>query len=455
MLTVQTIQKALRDAKASGADVWITDQTKARGIGRLRLRARPSDAGIWYYRYSDPEGKQVQLSIGAYDAKSVTGLSLKEARDKAGELSKQYQDGHRDLRAHLEHQQAEEAARIETAKRAREEAARKAKSGSLKALLQGYSDYLKAQGKQSAKDVAGLFRLHVLTPPEIAVIAEMRAASITHRDITRVVAQLTDAGKGRTAAKLRSYISAAYAAALQAEGDPTIPTALHGFDLTGNPASVVSAKSLAKYNRARERVLNEGELKAFLAALERQPGLHADAIMLLLLLGGQRPAQLLRVRRADVDLDGKTITLFDGKGARQHPRAHVLPLTDRAVEIIKRHSAGEFLLSTFGKVPLRAETITKAVTEISTGMVKRKEAREPFQLRDLRRTCETMLAGMGISRDVRAQLLSHGLGGVQQKHYDRHEYMNEKRHALGAWDRRLKEIAGGEKAGNVVALRGV
>lgn len=37
-LTDKTILKALRDAKASGVDVWITDQTKARGIGRLRLR---------------------------------------------------------------------------------------------------------------------------------------------------------------------------------------------------------------------------------------------------------------------------------------------------------------------------------------------------------------------------------------------------------------------------------
>lgn len=293
-LTDNTIQKALRDAKASGVDVWLTDQTKARGIGRLRLRARPGKVGMWYFRYSDPDGKQVQLPIGAYDANNVTGLGLKEARGKAGELSKQYQDGHRDLRAHIEHQQAEEAARIETAKRAREEAARKAKSGSLKALLQGYGDYLKAQGKQSTKDVTGLFRRHVFEA--FPVIAEMRAASITHRDITTVLAKLIEAGKGRTAAKL--------------------------------------------------------------------------------------------------------------------------------------------------------------VSEISTGMVKRKEAREPFQLRDLRRTCETMLASMGISRDVRAQLLSHGLGGVQQVHYDKYEYMVEKRNALEAWGNRLKEIAGGAKADNVVAIRG-
>ena len=52
-----------------------------------------------------------------------------------------------------------------------------------------------------------------------------------------------------------------------------------------------------------------------------------------------------------------------------------------------------------------------------------------------------MLAAMGISKDVRAQLLSHGLGGVQGRHYDQHEYMDEKRNALQAWADRLQALA--------------
>jgi hypothetical protein len=51
-------------------------------------------------------------------------------------------------------------------------------------------------------------------------------------------------------------------------------------------------------------------------------------------------------------------------------------------------------------------------------MVKEGDARAPFQLRDIRRTAETMLAGLGVSKDVRAHLLSHGLGGMQNQHYD-------------------------------------
>ena len=78
---------------------------------------------------------------------------------------------------------------------------------------------------------------------------------------------------------------------------------------------------------------------------------------------------------------------------------------------------------------------------------------EAFDLRDVRRTCETMLAGMGISRDTRAQLLSHGLSGVQAAHYDRHTYTDEKRATLVAWEQRLDEITTDRPAGNVVRIK--
>ncbi len=54
----------------------------------------------------------------------------------------------------------------------------------------------------------------------------------------------------------------------------------------------------------------------------------------------------------------------------------------------------------------------------------------PFTLGDLRRTVETRLSAAGVSKEHRAQLHSHGLGGVQDRHYDMHEYLDEKRAAL-------------------------
>jgi hypothetical protein len=49
---------------------------------------------------------------------------------------------------------------------------------------------------------------------------------------------------------------------------------------------------------------------------------------------------------------------------------------------------------------------------------------------DLRRTVETTLSGAHVSKETRARLQSHGLNGVQERHYDKHECMAEKRAAL-------------------------
>ena len=59
---------------------------------------------------------------------------------------------------------------------------------------------------------------------------------------------------------------------------------------------------------------------------------------------------------------------------------------------------------------------------------------QSFRLGDIRRTAETMLASLGFSLDLRGQLLSHGLGGVQNRHYDKHDYMPEKLKMLKAWE---------------------
>ncbi|QCX51681.1 hypothetical protein [Ralstonia pseudosolanacearum] len=45
---------------------------------------------------------------------------------------------------------------------------------------------------------------------------------------------------------------------------------------------------------------------------------------------------------------------------------------------------------------------------------------------------ETALAAARISKDVCGRLQSHGITGVRDRHYDGHEYMDEKRHALEA-----------------------
>lgn len=76
-----------------------------------------------------------------------------------------------------------------------------------------------------------------------------------------------------------------------------------------------------------------------------------------------------------------------------------------------------------------------------------------IQLRDIRRTCETMLAALKVSKDVRSHLLSHGLGGVQNQHYDRHSYWLEKVQALRKWAAHLAKLKAGTTVNRVPLAR--
>ncbi len=53
-----------------------------------------------------------------------------------------------------------------------------------------------------------------------------------------------------------------------------------------------------------------------------------------------------------------------------------------------------------------------------------------FQAKRIRSGVETLLASAGVSQEVRGRLQSHGISGVQARHYDGHEYLAEKRKAL-------------------------
>lgn len=431
-----------------GRDKWRSDGA-ARGAGQLVARKR-REGTLLYFRYTPVPGekREAAVPLGAYDEKGATGLTLAQARAKAAELAALHRAGHHDLNAHLarERAAAERArAEAEAAARAAREAAQR---GTLRQLLTAYIEHLRSGGKvKSARDSASQVKCHI--DQEAPELLGRKAAEIGVDEFVAVLGRVVAKQKGRTASKLRSTLNAAYELAIAARTDPSVPGALAAFDVRMNP--VASIGSMSKFNKTRDRVLDATELGAFLRRVERmRPGAARDAVRCLLLLGGQRPMQLLRCERTQVDLPGGTVTLYDSKGRRAQPRAHVLPLVREAKEILARRvETGErFLFSTDGEHAMRVETLGAAVGDIVQQMLAADppEARSEFQTRDLRRTAETMLAGLKVSSDVRAQLLSHGLSGVQIRHYDKHSYALEKKQALEKWARHLGKLQAGERA---------
>ena len=436
VITAREIDVATSKARASRKDIWLTDPG-VRGRGRFTIRCTPNGARICMYRYTRADGTRDTLRVGDYDPQGVAGFSLHQAREKAAELVRLAAGGD-DVRVLLIEREEARAAAAEAALAARRNASR----GSLAAMYRVYASTL--QGRESHYDVQSVFKLHLSGP--FPNLAARPAGQVKAEELRDVLARLIEAGKGRTAAKLRAYLRAAFGMAMRAGLDPTLPEALTAFDIQVNPADRLP--SLAQFSKALDRALTLPELHAFWRRVESAPESPSrDALMACMYLGGQRPTQLLRLTPKHVDVSGATVTLLDPKGRNRHanPRRHLLPVLDDLMPVIRRrlaHTEGADspIFSTHGRVPLRKETVALLVTEIAKAMQKAGELeRGPFSMRDLRRTAETHMAALGISSDVRAQIQSHGLGGVQARHYDRHDYMPEKRAALAMWVGRFKD----------------
>nr|BAH89608.1 tyrosine recombinase [uncultured bacterium]BAH89887.1 tyrosine recombinase [uncultured bacterium]BAH90146.1 tyrosine recombinase [uncultured bacterium] len=395
---------------------------------RLAVRATKGAKAFVFEGYLNR--RTVRITIGA-----VQDWTLDAARKEARRLQTLIDRGV-DPREQKAAEREARAAR-KAAEAAACRAADEARRYTLGALLDAYTGHLRARGKtKSARDAAGAFKRHL--PPRLLM---QPAKGITSRELAAVVRAVHESGKTRMAGVLRSYLLAAFNAARHAEFDTSLPAELIGFEVTANPAELVKPIPVGR----RDRVLSLAELRAYVAHLGDDP--TDCALRLALLAGGQRMAQLLRATVND--WDGATLRLTDPKGRRSTPREHLLPLAPLAAELAGRlatraRSRGVPWLFSHGTKPMDPATPGKRVAEISARL-----NGEPFDLRDIRRTCETLLAGLGVSRDTRAQLLSHGLSGVQAAHYDRHSYTAEKHAALLAWERHLTEAAGE----NVVPLR--
>lgn len=443
-LTDRQIQAA-RPKEQDGhvSDHWISDGG-ARGSGRLYLRVQANGRKSFFYRYAGPSGKRGAIPLGEYTQRGGrAGLTLNQARDKSSELSRLYLDGIRDLHGYIEARVQTQEREISRSNKAALDKADEDQHRSLRSLIAAYLVALEQADASDVANVRSMFRLHLLEAyPELV---EIRASEVKPKDLRAPLARLVEAKKGRTAGKLRSYMRAAYSQAIKADYDPTAPACMLGFGIETNPCDALPA--LSQFNRTRERNLDEFELNLYMEEVEKLPHAARDALLLSLYLAGQRPTQLLRTKTEDVSVGGTypELRMRDPKGARQQARLHVLPLTGTALELVTKLvkcGEGHILASAQRKrdTSIRIETLSNAVADISKRLIEKRRINAPFKLSDIRRTAETMLARIGVAKDIRAQLLSHGLGGVQDRNYDRHTYMEEKRQALVKWQAALENV---------------
>jgi integrase len=195
----------------------------------------------------------------------------------------------------------------------------------------------------------------------------------------------------------------------------------------------------------RERVLTEAEIRSLMTVLDVLRG-PACAAIKLLLLTGQRRSEVAGMAWSEID--GDTWLLA---GARtKNGKAHAVPLSRQARAVIEqqpRISGCDFVFSSGSKPVANFSRVKKEIDKIM-----RPEA--PWVVHDLRRTCASHMARLGITLPVIEKLLNHASGSFRGivSVYQRHDYANEKRAALAAWGREVERIVKGESA-KIVKLR--
>ena len=384
--------------------------------GAMQARVDTVGAVALYYRCK-VDGQEARVRIGAYDPNcppkalglsKAGGLSLAGARAKAVQLAVDHH-GNKE-QGGLAAKRREQAAE----RKQRKVALAALQDQTVEALFTAYVDLLKQRGKVDARDAE-------LTLKRFAAANSTLAGTPAHMakpaDFVTGLRKLHEAGKVREPGKVRSYAHAAFRTAMLAATDPGIPVKFEAFKVVVNPLATIRATP----SRADKNPMTVAELRRFWAIAQQTEGTAGALMRLHILTGGQRIAQLLRLQREDVHEN--YIVLRDPKGRRTEARRHVVPLLDEAKTALAEFDGAPavFLVN---KRPVSPETFHHLEVESIGASIR------GFAPKRLRSGVETALASLGISREVRAQLQSHGLGGVQDRHYDDHDYLAEKRAAL-------------------------
>lgn len=312
------------------------------------------------------------------------------------------------------------------------------KAATLGELLTAYIQYLESQGKNSARAVQKSLERHV--HKEFPRLWKKPADEITLHDCLEIVGAINDRGNARQADKVRAYLKSAYSVALNSRGSASVPKAMRDLKISTNPAREL--RKIEGSGNAKERALTVSEFRAYWRRVLSLPEPKRSLALLHILTGGQRQQQLARVTLSDIDPDAPSMTIWDNKGRRSQPRRHVIPLLPECVDAMTRiGGGGDYVFScNGGQSPIHVSFLNDITKGICDQMEKAKELEKGrFTAGAIRATIETRLiaAPYRVSSDVLAHLLSHGMGGIQQKHYQRHDFFDEKLEALQKLQRML------------------
>ena len=268
--------------------------------------------------------------------------------------------------------------------------------------------------------------------------------------------------------QLVRYLSACFNYGIKADYNPRESTKYGKiFNIKYNPVTPFPREP----STPRNRELSHEELRALWRDIEL--GILADHeqyglfVQFCFACFGNRPTQLARLKWSDIDFEQRTFTLIDYKGKGQ-PRINIIPLTDRAMDIIMRLpetlgypclsggyrdmiGADRPLFTTKKGTPLNYFVLENKLREHNTAIMmyrhrmaemksREYQHKERWTMKDFRRTATSIMTRARILKEHRYLLQSRTDGSIESRHYDVSDRLDEKREAAEKYDAMLSSI---------------
>lgn len=391
--------------------VW---EENHRRLGTLGIRVSPSGRRVWVFMYRF-SGDPRMATFGVYPQTTVAA-----AHAEAGKFMEALEHGQDPIRDHLE---------------ARRELQR---APTVKMLADDFIERYAKRRKRTWQDDEASFAKHV-----IPRIGSLKVVDVRRRDVIAMLEAIAE--KAPTAAnRVLALVRKMYNWAVEreiCEYNPCYrlsrPSPENTRDRVLSPAEIYKFWQLLNSDSRPTTEDAEAEKKAATSQAWVSRGIRLA--LKLALVTGQRRSEVALAARSEFDLDENLWTIPAERS--KNGKAHRVPLSELAVEIVKEalglagDSANLFPSPHGeGKEPVEPDALTRAVARLRlcTDIPR-------FTVHDLRRTTASNLAQLRVPRTVIKKVLNHTDQDVTAI-YDRYGYDDEKRDALDAWAKRLREI---------------
>lgn len=407
---------------------WLKNNTrfdaKSDGNG-LYLRYRDSDnSPVWFLRFKIAKIEQ-RLIIGRYP-----DMSLAMARREAAIQRVEIQKGHNPA------DKKREIKRATAAKAIAEQSAQTVAELVDELFTRKWSNIRSIKARRLS------INKHL-----ISAIGKLKIEAVEPMHIAAMLENITDCGAPTVANDILTWSKQLFNYAIKRH------------IIKHNPASAFDASDAGGKEKSRDRYLTHPELTLLFKAMRECPRFtrHHYLCTKLLILLGCRKSELLKAKRNAFDLE-KSVWHMSPENKTESPID--IPLSASALAIIEELMStwidnSEFLMPAQGvrsskKGHIDEGYLNKPLRNLVLPLM---GGVENFVIHDFRATLKTHLCSkaIGVDRFVAERCLNHKIPGMDGV-YDRGDYFEERRAALGLWSAFIETCEAGQ-SWNVTQLR--